>query len=104
MQGCHSQEICPNCKGSHIAFSSRCANKAEATRAARVSRRPEPATQTREASGEATGPNRTAPSLRRGAPEEGEKGSREVEQPDATIVEVDTAHVKMAESVIAAGL
>jgi len=35
----HTLERCPNCKGNHIAFSSRCAKKSEAARAARQSRK-----------------------------------------------------------------
>jgi hypothetical protein len=35
----HTLEKCPNCKGNHIAFSSRCAKKSEATKAARQSRK-----------------------------------------------------------------
>jgi hypothetical protein len=35
----HTLEKCPNCKGSHIAFSSRCAKKREATEAARQNRK-----------------------------------------------------------------
>jgi hypothetical protein len=31
----HTLEMCPNCKGNHIAFSSRCAKTSEATRASR---------------------------------------------------------------------
>jgi hypothetical protein len=34
----HTQEKCPNCRGYHIAFSIRCANKTEVTRAAREAR------------------------------------------------------------------
>jgi hypothetical protein len=34
----HTLEKCPNCKGSHIAFSSRCAKKWEATEEARQNR------------------------------------------------------------------
>jgi hypothetical protein len=34
----HTLEKCPNCKGNHIAFSSRCVKKTEATEAARQSR------------------------------------------------------------------
>jgi len=32
-------EKCPSCKGNHIAFSSRCVKKREATEAARLSRK-----------------------------------------------------------------
>jgi len=35
----HTLEKCPNCKGNHIAFSSRCVKKREATKAARQSRK-----------------------------------------------------------------
>jgi len=35
----HTLEKCPNCKGNHIAFSSRCVKKTEATEAARQSRK-----------------------------------------------------------------
>jgi len=35
----HTLEKCPNCKGNHIAFSSRCVKKREATEAARQSRK-----------------------------------------------------------------
>jgi hypothetical protein len=35
----HTLERCPNCKGNHIAFSSRCAKKSEAASAARQSRK-----------------------------------------------------------------
>jgi len=35
----HTLEKCPNCKGIHIAFSSRCAKKREATEAARQNRK-----------------------------------------------------------------
>jgi len=35
----HTLETCPNCKGNHIAFSSRCVKKREATEAARQSRK-----------------------------------------------------------------
>jgi len=35
----HTQEKCPNCKGHHIAFSSRCAKRSEAAKAARQSRK-----------------------------------------------------------------
>lgn len=42
----HTQEKCPNCKGNHIALSSRCAKKAEGTKEARKRRRREPAGRT----------------------------------------------------------
>jgi len=54
----HTQERCPNCRGNHIALSSRCAMKTEVTRAAQDERRREPVGRTMRAGGEATGTNR----------------------------------------------
>ena len=56
----HTLEKCPNCKGNHIAFSSRCAKKSEAARAARRSRKTGSAgrASTSEATHTATGTNR----------------------------------------------
>jgi len=55
-------EKCPNCEGNHIAFSSRCAKKSEAAKAARQSRKTGTAGRapTSEAIHTATGTNRVA--------------------------------------------
>jgi len=79
----HTQEKCPNCNGNHIACSSRCAKKAEATREAWERRRREPARWTTQTTGSTSGSNRTAPSLRASAPEGEERVGSEEEMADA---------------------
>jgi hypothetical protein len=79
----HTLEKCPNCKGNHIAFSSRCAKKTEAAKAARQSRKTGLAGRAPkgEAMNVATGTNRVVLGLRpRGAAADG--GSEEEEMAD----------------------
>ena len=79
----HTQEKCPNCNRNQIAFSSRCAKKAEATKEARQRRRRETAERTKKTVGPTSGANRTALGLRAWAPEGGERGGSNEEMADA---------------------
>jgi hypothetical protein len=80
----HTLENCPNCKGNYIAFSSRCAKKSEAAKAARQSRKTDTAGRaaTSDAMHTATGTNRVvlARRPRGGAATEG--GSEDEEMTD----------------------
>jgi hypothetical protein len=79
----HTQEKCPNCKGSHIAFSSRCAKKAEATREASERRKRNPAGRITQSTELTTGTNRTALGLRTRVPQGGERCKSEEDMADA---------------------
>ena len=87
----HRLEKCPNCKGEHIAVSSRYAKKSEATKEVRQSRMPGTARQapTSEAMHMATGTNRVVlgPRFRGGSAAEGgckEEEIADVEEEEAT--------------------
>jgi hypothetical protein len=98
----HTQEKCPNYKGNHIAFSSRCALKTEAMTEERDWRRREPAGQTSKTMGPTSGVNRTALGLRvralgggemsgcEGEMADAEEGGAEGEAEDVTMVEGTT--------------
>ena len=60
----HTLEMCPNCKGNHIAFSNRCGTKTEAARAAWQSRKS--ATAGQPSTRGVTGANRVALGTRQG--------------------------------------
>jgi len=94
----HTQGKCPNCKGSHIAFSSIYAKETEATREARERRRKEPAGRTMQTTGPTTGANRIVLGLRTKAPEEGERRWSEEETADAEEGGIEAEDVSMAES------
>jgi len=96
----HTQEKCPNCEGSHIAFSSGCAKKAEATREARERRRKEPAGRTMQTTGATTGANRIVLGLRTRAPEGGERSGSKEERADAEEGGIEAEDVTMAESTL----
>jgi hypothetical protein len=103
----HMLEKCPNCKGNHIAFSSRCAKKSEAARAARQCRRmgtagPAPASK---ATHTATVTNRVVLGHRPrgggaadGGRAEGEREMADAEEEEAT---GEARDVKMTEAEIA---
>jgi hypothetical protein len=75
----HMLEKCPNCKGNHIAFSSRCAKKSKAAKAARQSRQRGKAEQApmSDAMHTATGMNRVVLGRRRRGGAAAEGGSEE---------------------------
>jgi len=79
----HTQEKCPNGRGNHIAFSSRCAKNSEATREAWERRRREPAGWTTKTAGPISGVTTTALSLRARALERGESGGSGEEMANA---------------------
>ena len=89
---------CPNCKGNHIAFSSRCAKKAEATNEAQERRRTEPAGRTTKTAGPTSGANKTALSLRARAPESSERGGSNEELADADQGKAGAEDITMVES------
>jgi hypothetical protein len=76
----HTLEKCPNCIGTHIAFSNRCMKKAEATRVARHNRIIGQRASTNAATDVASGTNRVVLGPRpQGAAEEGGGGGSEAE-------------------------
>jgi hypothetical protein len=83
----HTQEKYPNCKGNHIAFSSRCAKKTEVMRAAREERRRQPAGRTARAWGATTGTNRITLGRRAEALGGGDRARSEEEMADARVEE-----------------
>jgi hypothetical protein len=99
----HTQEKCPNCKGNHIAFSSRCVKKTEAAKAARESRRMGPSGRTAVSAAKemATGTNRVVLGDRLKAAAEG--GGSEEEMADVEEGEAagETKDVTMAETATA---
>jgi hypothetical protein len=99
----HTQEKCPNCRGNHIAFSSRCTKKTEVTRAAREERRREPAGRTARAGGAATGTNRITLGQQAEALGGGARGQSEEEMADARVEEAgeEEEDVTMGESAMA---
>jgi hypothetical protein len=85
----HTLEKCPNCRGNHIAFSSRCAKKTEAARAARQSRKTGTAGRvpTNEATHTAKGTNRVVLGSRPrggGAADCGTEEKADAEEEEAT--------------------
>jgi len=94
----HTQEKCPNCKGRHIAFSSRCAKKVEDTREAWGRRRKEPAGQTMQTMGPTTGANRIVLGLRTRVPEGGKRSGSDEEMADAQEGGREADDVTMADS------
>jgi hypothetical protein len=94
----HMQEKYPNCKGNHIAFSSRCAKKMEATREAWEWRRREPARQTSKTAGPISAANRTALGLRARVPGGGERSGSEEEMANAQEGGAETEDVTLVQS------
>jgi hypothetical protein len=80
----HRLEKCPNCKGNHIAFSSRCAKKSEAAKAAQQIRKTGPAGQApmREATLTEMGANRVVLGRRPRGGAAADGGSEEEEMAD----------------------
>jgi hypothetical protein len=80
----HKLEKCPNCKGNHIAFSSRCAKKSEAAKAARQRRKTGTAGRapTSDAMHTATGTNRVVLGRRPRGGAAADGGSEEEEMAD----------------------
>jgi hypothetical protein len=91
----HTQEKCPNCRGNHIAFSSRCTEKTEVTRAAREERRIQPAGRATRARGAATGTNRITLGQRAEALVAGDRGRSEDEMVDARAEEAGDEDITM---------
>ena len=94
----HTHEKCPNCKINHIAFSSRCTKKAEATGEAPDRRRREPAGLTTQTTGPTSGGKRTALGCMGSAQDGGESAGCEEEMVDAEEGGVEAENVTRAES------
>ena len=98
----HTLEKCPNCKGNHIAFSSRCAKKSEATKAARQSRMTGTAGRapTSDAMHTATGTNRVVLGRRPRGGAAADGGGEEEEMADVQGEEAtgEARHVLMTET------
>jgi len=96
----HTQEKRPNCKGKHIALSSRCAKRAEATSEAGDRRRRDSAGRTTQTTRPTSGANRTVLGLGVRAPEWGESGGSELDRADAEEGGVEAEDVTLAESMM----
>jgi len=94
----HTHEKCPNCKGNHIAFSCRCAKKAEATSETRERRREDQAGWTTKTTVPTSDANRTELRLRARAPECGERGGSKEEMAYAEEGGAEAEAITMAES------
>jgi len=93
----HTQEKCANCRGNHIAFSSRCAKKMEVTRAACEERRREQAGRSMRAGGATTVTNTMVSGRRAERLGGADRGRSEEEMADTLVDEAGEVDITMGE-------